>query len=105
MLAFRNGAWMTIDVPTLDPAFTTSIRRHVAAVMATEMTKRPGLSTAAAYDKAEAMIYKRMFHAGSRGNNITAHSTTKKSAVCRKNPNAVGQPPVSAIVTSQPSAD
>lgn len=74
MLSFRNGAWITVIIPQLDPLFTSTQKLRLAAATATSISK--GLPSASAFQKAEVEMYEALL--GITGKQHDAPKNKKK---------------------------
>jgi hypothetical protein len=59
MLAFRNGEWISVELPFSDPALSRAHKMYATAVAATELSR--GVSLQKAVTLAETRVYERMY--------------------------------------------
>jgi hypothetical protein len=71
MLAFRKGRWITVEPFMLDPLFTETIEKRLAAAAATEIAK--GSTVDAARGAAEAAIYQDLLGVSREQHNTPKH--------------------------------
>ena len=73
MLAFRKGRWITVDVATLylDPLFTETLRKRIAANAATQIAR--GVNENEAIAAAEADLYRDLLRVSGEQHDAPKH--------------------------------